>query len=413
VFAIQPLTGGTNVYIGGQFGMVKNTAQFNLAKTSGNGSLVNWKPTPDCTIQSFTQSGSTLYVGGCFGFVANEHRFSVAAFKVKNNALTPFDPEVKYSDNSPAYVDALAAYGNKLFIGAEGPDSVKGQVRGGLVAVDTTTSFPDAFDPRPDNAVRVLSVGANYLFAGGHWTKINGVSTSPYFAAFTLPPLKPASALKFTQIQSTSVNVEWTNGSGERRFIIVSDAHIPKGPTDGKTYVANSVFGAGEKTGVKTFAVYNGTGSSVIVTNLTPNHSYTFSVFEYNGAEAAADYLQDSALVGSIVTGLCPHNSVISPARNVMDACSENKVDGETQGKAFDAHLYPNPATNTAEVYLSGGVKNVTIILKDLDGRILWKIENVSSPVTSIPLQNLSPQVYLINVVIGEANKVLKLVKLK
>jgi hypothetical protein len=58
-------------------------------------------------------------------------------------------------------------------------------------------------------------------------------------------------------------------------------------------------------------------------------------------------------------------------------------------------------------------VKNVTIILKDLDGRILWKIENVSSPVTSIPLQNLSPQVYLINVVIGEANKVLKLVKLK
>jgi prepilin-type processing-associated H-X9-DG protein len=77
-----------------------------------------------------------------------------------------------------------------------------------------------------------LSVGANYLFAGGHWTKINGVSTSPYFAAFTLPPLKPASALKFTQIQSTSVNVEWTNGSGERRFVIVSDAHIPKGPTD-------------------------------------------------------------------------------------------------------------------------------------------------------------------------------------
>jgi hypothetical protein len=68
VFAIQPLTGGTNVYIGGQFGMVKNTAQFNLAKTSGNGSLVNWKPTPDCTIQSFAQSGSTLLRWGMLWF---------------------------------------------------------------------------------------------------------------------------------------------------------------------------------------------------------------------------------------------------------------------------------------------------------------------------------------------------------
>ncbi len=94
-------------------------------------------------------------------------------------------------------------------------------------------------------------------------------------------PSIQASSINFTNITSTSITVNWTNGDGDSRLVMITESSFTEFPIDLNSYVANNAFPFGDPINTA-YTVYNGSGSSVTVTGLTPNTSYQFIVYEYN-----------------------------------------------------------------------------------------------------------------------------------
>lgn len=109
-------------------------------------------------------------------------------------------------------------------------------------------------------------------------------------------PTVDASNLNTTNVYAVQATLNWTNGNGQKRLVVMKQGSAPTGPTDYVTYNANTAFGSGATTGAGSFVVYNGTGNSVTVTNLNPNTQYYFGVYEYNDACNVSPNYQNSAI---------------------------------------------------------------------------------------------------------------------
>jgi methionine-rich copper-binding protein CopC len=94
------------------------------------------------------------------------------------------------------------------------------------------------------------------------------------------------------------MTVSWTNGDGDRRVVFMKQADSGTAtPVDGTSYTANAAFASGDQiASTGWYAIYNGFGTSVTVTNLAAATDYIFQVFEYNGVgDSAEDYMAASA----------------------------------------------------------------------------------------------------------------------
>ena len=100
------------------------------------------------------------------------------------------------------------------------------------------------------------------------------------------PPTTQASAILFSDVLGSSMTASWTNGNGVGRILIIreNDA-VDTEPADLTTYNQNGG-GFGNpiyEIGTGNYIVYSDTGSSVNLTNLNPDTTYHFALFEYNG----------------------------------------------------------------------------------------------------------------------------------
>ena len=92
------------------------------------------------------------------------------------------------------------------------------------------------------------------------------------------PPTTQASAINFTSKTATTMTVNWTNGNGASRIVLMrSGSAVSSLPFMTIGYTANAAFGSGTQLGTGNYVVYQGTGSSVVVTGLTANTTYTKS----------------------------------------------------------------------------------------------------------------------------------------
>jgi predicted heme/steroid binding protein len=106
---------------------------------------------------------------------------------------------------------------------------------------------------------------------------------------------------------STSVNIAWTNGSGQKRIVLAKQgSDVDAFPVDNLNYMANSFLGSGDQIGSGNFVVYNGTGNTVTITNLSPQTVYHFAVFEYNDFGATKMYLITSPAKVNSLTATLP-----------------------------------------------------------------------------------------------------------
>lgn len=148
-------------------------------------------------------------------------------------------------------------------------------------------------------------------------------------------PTTAASAFAATNITTTSADLGWTSGNGTNRVVFVKGGTFTSAtPANKTTYAANPSFtGAGTAfDGGK--AVYNSSGSSVSVTNLTPNTAYNAKVFEFLGA-AGSECYNTTALSGSFTT--------VSNPPGVLDASNLADV-------SFDAN-WTAPSGNGSAAY--------------------------------------------------------------
>lgn len=104
-------------------------------------------------------------------------------------------------------------------------------------------------------------------------------------------PTNAASAISFSAITNTRMTVSWTSGNGARRIVVArASTDVDWTPTDAQDYPGNNDFQAATDQGSGNKVVYNGTGSSFSLTNLTALTDYYIRIFEYNGTNLAANY---------------------------------------------------------------------------------------------------------------------------
>lgn len=119
-------------------------------------------------------------------------------------------------------------------------------------------------------------------------------------------PAKPtlaASNFSVTNLSNTSVTLTWKSGNGNRRMVIVKAGSAVNGfPADSTFYTANANLSLASQIGSGNYIVYNGTGSSITLTNLTQGTTYHYAVIEYNGWYSTSNYQTSGILTSSATT---------------------------------------------------------------------------------------------------------------
>lgn len=90
-------------------------------------------------------------------------------------------------------------------------------------------------------------------------------------------PTTQASNISFSNIQSNQMDVNWTNGNGAGRVVLMNTSNSFTAPTNGSNPAASLAYGGSGQQ-----VVFNGTGSGPItVTGLNASTTYWFRVYEY------------------------------------------------------------------------------------------------------------------------------------
>lgn len=99
------------------------------------------------------------------------------------------------------------------------------------------------------------------------------VSSSPTGCA---APTTQASQITFANVVTTSMDLNWTNGNGAGRVVIMNTSNTFTAPTNGSNPTANTTYsGSGQQ------VIYNSTSNSVSITGLSSSTTYWFRVYEY------------------------------------------------------------------------------------------------------------------------------------
>ncbi|MFO7575938.1 MAG: C1 family peptidase [Bacteroidales bacterium] len=194
---------------------------------------------------------------------------------------------------------------------------------------------------------------------------------------FTTPSTQ-ATTLQFTKVLETELNIAWTNGNGMGRavFMMHGTAGTPA-PVNNTTYSANTAFGSGAQIGTTGwYCVYNGTGTTVNITGLTPDNSYRAMVCEYNGTPGKEKY-----------------NTVIAtgnPATFLITSVSDALADPLDNVK-----IYPVPFSENINLVNIESIEKIT--LTSLSGQTIRIVEPKGAQTLTIPAGDIGSGTYLLN----------------
>lgn len=184
--------------------------------------------------------------------------------------------------------------------------------------------------------VRVKATASAGVYSGtisnsatGAVTKLVAVSAK----VLALEPTTAATAVNFSNVTSTSMTVNWTNGNGTERIVLIKEASAVNAlPVDGINYIANATYGVGNEIGTSNFVIYKGSGSSVTVNGLNPATNYYVSVVEFNGPANAENY-RDAGATASQLTLNSPAGLQIKVANTSYKINFDSTVDGVNLGE--------------------------------------------------------------------------------
>lgn len=154
--------------------------------------------------------------------------------------------------------------------------------------------------------------------AGSESYMISSSSENRIVAQTTLVQSKGLTAT----INLNQLNLNWTNGNGSKRIVLVSKGELTA-PSIANNYtpIADSIHGAGSKIGTTAwYCVYNGSGNQVKVTGLSLNQKYSVVVYDYDGAVGEETYITSSSTENYKVIQ-------VDPLVQVSDLTSEVRVD--------------------------------------------------------------------------------------
>jgi len=113
-------------------------------------------------------------------------------------------------------------------------------------------------------------------------------------------PTTPPSAFSASNIGTTSMDIAWTNGNGDNTLVVArAGGVVNDDPMSGSTYTADASFGNGSQIGTGNYVVYNGTGSTVSVSNLISSTTYHYAIYSYNSVDNCYNLTE---LIGNATT---------------------------------------------------------------------------------------------------------------
>jgi hypothetical protein len=177
--AVAVSDGSGGYFIAGDFRKVGGAARSGLAHVRGDGSVApGWHPRAvryDSNTRSFRSasvftmalSGSMLYVGGDFDRVGGASRRAIAAIDAGTGVVTSWDPQLADCEGCATEVHVLAVGGRTVYF-AGFFDSVGGQHRYELAAVDASTGAVASWSPSYNGNVGALTVSGSTVYVGGN-----------------------------------------------------------------------------------------------------------------------------------------------------------------------------------------------------------------------------------------------------
>ncbi len=167
------LLSGSTLYVGGSFTTISGQSRNRVAAfDTSTGSLTAFDADADGAVQAMALSGNTLYLGGLFGSLGGQARSLIGAVDATTGLVTSFAPSVSVSSGTP-YVTSLLISGTTLYV-AGLFDTIGGQSRNHLAALNLGTGLVTSFDPSPSFAVFNLLLEGNTLYVAGLFTSIGG-----------------------------------------------------------------------------------------------------------------------------------------------------------------------------------------------------------------------------------------------
>ncbi|HEY3243908.1 MAG TPA: hypothetical protein VGM03_11205, partial [Phycisphaerae bacterium] len=167
---------GSAVYIGGRFSNLGGLARNNVGAVSATtGAPTAWDPNADAAVRTLAIADTTVYVGGDFNTIGGQTRKFIAALDavLDTNNAAPWNPNATYA------VDGLTVSGPTVyaiggFYGTGVGNSIGGQVRNWVAALDSATGLATAWNPAPNGPVSALAAAAESIYVGGEFTVIGG-----------------------------------------------------------------------------------------------------------------------------------------------------------------------------------------------------------------------------------------------
>lgn len=241
--------------------------------------------------------------------------------------------------------------------------------------------------------VKNLEPNTTYYFAAfeynGNVSPMHLLPGFTYSATTNAGPTVAPSSAGFSYVEGNSFNIGVTIGNGTKRlFIAKKGSPVTSVPVNGVNYTANTVFGtAGSEIAPGEYVVGAGAASSIGITNLEPNTTYHFRVFEYDADNAGNTYyltgsyavksgstsvtpttvatnLNTSTLTGSSATitftpGNGTYRTVIMKAGSAVDAQPVDLIK-YTYNSAFGSGTQITPGNYVIHWGMNGASFNVT-----------------------------------------------------
>lgn len=174
------------LYVGGEFGSIggeerKGLASFNVT----TGELTDWNPGTSFNNTSgavhdmiFDPQHGILYVGGGFTSIGGQSRSNLAAFDAKSGLLTSWNPV--FDTFGTLTTLALDSAAKTLYVGGHFT-SIGGQPRNRVGSVNIITGQPTNWDPAPVSSLftvnifeLVLDIPNNLVYVGGVYDSMGG-----------------------------------------------------------------------------------------------------------------------------------------------------------------------------------------------------------------------------------------------
>jgi hypothetical protein len=161
---------------------------------------------------------------------------------------------------------------------------------------------------------------------------LDDISVTPHTSACTLSaePTTSASNLTARYITCDGANIDWVNGDGTDRIVVISTTPIAGTPVDQTSYKSIPFYGQTTTITSGEYVVYNGSNSSFNLAGLNSSTTYYVAIFEYNGNACGENYLSTSTTTSFTTTtcSICPQITSV-----MVNGCNNGTCTNEGEGE--------------------------------------------------------------------------------